>query len=97
MTDKTTEQANDAPIVWHLTAKEMAAQVSALLAPVSVNDKAWRSFYRSYAEKHGLPTPGSGGRYKYEFTTDQIIEWAACYRAHRKGNNAMTVSASPVQ
>jgi hypothetical protein len=76
--------------VMMLTATELADEIG-------VHPKAFRSFYRSYAKRHGLVTPGSGSRYRFAVTQADIAAWAIEYASHRKSNNAITVSGSPVQ
>ena len=72
-----------------LTATELADEIG-------VNPKAFRSFYRSYAKRNGLSTPGSGARYKFNVTDADIAAWSLEYHAHRKSNNALTVDGGPV-
>jgi hypothetical protein len=75
--------------VQSLTATELADEIG-------VHPKAFRSFYRSYAKRNGLATPGSGARYRFNVTEADIAAWSAEYHAHRKANNALTVDGSPI-
>jgi hypothetical protein len=75
--------------VFAMTATELADEIG-------VHPKAFRSFYRSYAKRNGLATPGSGARYKFNVTEADIAAWSAEYHAHRKSNNALTVEGGPL-
>jgi hypothetical protein len=75
--------------VFAMTATELADEIG-------VHPKAFRSFYRSYAKRNGLATPGSGARYKFNVTEADIAAWSAEYHAHRKSNNALTVDGGPL-
>jgi hypothetical protein len=97
MTSKQNDQTDDASEAIESTDLEtMMLTATELADEIGVNPKAFRSFYRSYAKRNGLSTPGSGARYRFAVTEADIAAWSIEYHAHRKANNALTVSGAPV-
>ena len=97
MTSKNEQVSDEVSEPIESTDLEVRAMTATELADeIGVNPKAFRSFYRSYAKRNGLATPGSGARYKFNVNDADIAAWSAEYHAHRKSNNALTVSGAPV-
>lgn len=80
----------------------VAMSATELADAIGVDPKAFRSFYRKYAKAHGLSTPGSGGRYKFNVrrtnddTPDDVTAWGEAYADHARTHGAVVIDGAPI-